>query len=143
MGWEDELFAATPRGLDGVQDQVPAARWAKPEELDSSWRYNRGSLLLGYRAAANGRMEPLGCGDDRHIMLVAGSRAGKGVSFVLPNLLLYEGSVLAIDPKGELARETARRRHMMGQKTIVLDPFGVSKDGTLPFRGKFNPCLSG
>ena len=38
-------------------------------------------------------------------MTVVGSRAGKGVSLMIPNLLLYEGSVLAIDPKGELARD--------------------------------------
>lgn len=138
MGWEDELFAATPRGLQGVEDKVPNAHWADPAELDETWRYKRNSLLLGYRSFG-GSFQAIGCGDDRHVMTVAGSRAGKGVSFVLPNLFLYEGSVLAIDPKGELARETAQRRASMGQKVVVLDPFGASEDGTLPFRGTFNP----
>jgi hypothetical protein len=39
---------------------------------------------------------------------VAGSRAEKGVSLIVPNLLKYDGSSLAIDPKGELAKITAR-----------------------------------
>jgi type IV secretion system protein VirD4 len=137
--WERVLRKAIPRGLPGTEDKVPTARWALPDELGEDTKYNRSSLLLGYRAKANGRAEAIGCGDDRHVMLVAGSRAGKGVSYVIPNLLLYEGSAIVIDPKGELARETALRRHKMGQKVIVLDPFGVSGDVTLPFRGQFNP----
>ena len=45
---------------------------------------------------------------------------------IVPNLLHYPGSVLATDPKGELATITARRRKEMGQKVRVLDPFGVA-----------------
>ena len=48
----------------------------------------------------------IGWKDDRHALTVAGTRAGKGASLIVPNLLLYPGSVLAIDPKGELARIT-------------------------------------
>lgn len=52
----------------------------------------------------------VGIRDDRHIMTVAGSRSGKSTAAIIPNLLQYRGSVLAIDPKGELASRTARRR---------------------------------
>ena len=45
---------------------------------------------------------------------------------MIPNLLLYRGSILAIDPKGELAAITCRARHEMGQRCIVLDPFGAN-----------------
>ena len=93
------------------------------------------SVLLGFR---DGRA--IGCADDRHLMLVAGSRAGKGVSFVIPNLLLYEGSVLAIDPKGELARLTVERRvRRLRQQVHVLDPFEASGATTKPLRAAFNP----
>lgn len=51
----------------------------------------------------------IGLEDDRHIITVAGSRSGKGVSMIIPNLLFYRGSVLVIDPKGELASITARK----------------------------------
>lgn len=52
----------------------------------------------------------IGLNDDRHVMTIAGSRAGKGVSLIVPNLIFYEGSALAVDPKGENATITAGRR---------------------------------
>src|SRR6478672_12825553 len=61
----------------------------------------------------------------RHVCTFAGSRSGKGRSAILPNMLHYPGSVLATDPKGELATVTARRRAAMGQAVHVLDPFAV------------------
>ncbi len=65
--------------------------------------------------------------DDRHVTLIAGSRAGKGRSVILPNLAHHKGSVIAYDPSGELVRETARyRQEVLGQKIIVLDPFCLS-----------------
>jgi type IV secretion system protein VirD4 len=135
MSWEDRLIADTPRGLDSGEDRVSAAHWANPDDLGTEWNYTPGSILLGSR---NDRL--IGRGDDRHLMLVAGSRAGKGVSFVIPNLLLYEGSVLAIDPKGELANVTAERRASgLGQDVHVIDPFGASGAKTLPYRSGFNP----
>jgi type IV secretion system protein VirD4 len=49
------------------------------------------------------------------------------VSLIIPNLALWPGSCLVLDPKGELARKTARaRRQSHGQQVIVLDPFDVS-----------------
>jgi type IV secretion system protein VirD4 len=135
MSWEAQLEGDTPRGLAGRDDRVPGARWADPGDLDPEWTYARRSMLLGYRGGRG-----IGCGDDRHLMLVAGSRAGKGVSFVVPNLLLYEGSVLAIDPKGELGNLTAgRRREGLGQAVHVLDPFEASGAKTKPWRAGFNP----
>ncbi len=101
------------------------ARWLTHSEMSGErWRHE-GGLLLGRRG---GRL--IGWKDDRHVMTIAGSRAGKGVSLIIPNLLLYEGSALVIDPKGENARITARRRgkgaNGLGQDVYVLDPFGVS-----------------
>jgi type IV secretion system protein VirD4 len=101
------------------------ARWLTAAEMSGDqWRHE-GGLLLGRRS---GRL--IGWKDDRHVMTIAGSRAGKGVSLIIPNLLLYEGSALVIDPKGENARITARRRGKgsdgLGQDVYVLDPFGVS-----------------
>lgn len=135
MTWEDDLLSELPRGLADADDRIPGAHWAAPESLGDAWAYQGSSILLGYRDG-----QAIGSSDDRHLMLVAGSRAGKGVSFIVPNLLLYEGSVLAIDPKGELAAITATRRaDGLNQRVFVLDPFGVSGAETLPWRAKFNP----
>lgn len=68
----------------------------------------------------------IGVLDDRHIVTVAGSRSGKGRSAIIPNLLTYPGSMVVIDPKGDLARITAERRRRMGQTVHVLDPFNAS-----------------
>jgi len=66
-------------------------------------------------------------GGDGHSMVVAPPGAGKGVGFVVPNLVSYPGSMIVIDPKGENARQTARyRREGWGQDVFVLDPSGVT-----------------
>jgi type IV secretion system protein VirD4 len=71
----------------------------------------------------------VGYHDDRHMLTVAPNRSGKGTGALIPNLLLYKGSALVIDPKGELARITAARRgngssrirDAMHQKVFILD----------------------
>ena len=123
--FEDELRRELPRGYDGEQDNASQAYWLPPKEL-SDWSYRNAKgeadgVFLGYR---NGR--EIGWRDDRHLLLCAGNRAGKGVSLIIPNLLLYDGSVIAIDPKGELAELTYKHRKAKGHNCYALDPFGVS-----------------
>lgn len=60
----------------------------------------------------------------RHFITIASTRSGKGTSLIIPNLLTYKGAALVIDPKGENAFLTARRRREMGQAVHVLDPWG-------------------
>jgi type IV secretion system protein VirD4 len=137
LGFEAALTADLPRGVNGASGALVEARWLDPAELQGPrWSYRNGAgaisgLLLGYR---NG--QAVGIDDDRHAVLIAGARAGKGVSLIVPNLLVRQGSVLAIDPKGELARVTARARREMGQKVVILDPFAAN--GVYP-SGSYNP----
>lgn len=77
---------------------------------------------------------PIGFDDDRHVVTIANARSGKGLSSIVPNLCLYPGSVVCLDPKGENASITAERRgpgnewcEGMGQEVYVLDPFGVAE----------------
>jgi len=69
---------------------------------------------------------------DRHLLTVAPTRSGKGVSHIITNLLCYEGSVLVIDVKAENCKVTADARREMGQRVIVVDPMGIS--GETPAR---------
>lgn len=86
---------------------------------------------------------PIGITDDRHICTIAGSRAGKGRAAIVPNILTYPGSVLAIDPKGELATMTARhRRDGLNQSVYVLDPFNVASGAAIDSRRRFNPLAA-
>jgi len=82
----------------------------------------------------------IGVPDDRHLMTIAGSRSGKGRCAIIPNLVTYPGSVLAVDPKGDLAAETAEwRAVILEQKVIVLDPFKVTGRASASYGGGFNP----
>ena len=98
--------------------------------------------MLGRRGGLIGR------DDNRHFLTVACSRAGKGVSLIVPNLILYKGSAFVIDPKGENAAITAGRQGKgtrkkgagLGQAVYVLDPFDVSgKRGRRERPVSFNP----
>jgi type IV secretion system protein VirD4 len=101
----------------------PEASWASPEEtLAEPWLWKRGRLLLG---TYNGHL--IGSDDNRHLVTIAGSRAGKTRTVLLPNLYTYPGSMLVLDPKGEAAALTAVHRHdVLGQDVRVLDPFRIS-----------------
>ena len=88
---------------------------------------------------------PIGRSDDRHDVTIAGARGDKGRSSIIPNLCLYAGSLVCLDPKGENASLTAERRgpgnewcEGMGQEVYVLDPFGVA-DVPDELRASYNP----
>lgn len=93
--------------------------------------------------------EAVGVKDDRHILLVSGTRAGKGTSIIVPNLCYWPGSTVVIDPKGENALITARRRGKgspwctgLGQVVRILDPMNEvrrSGDDFAELKACFNP----
>ena len=96
-----------PRGWAGA-DKYPlsaTAQWMDPKTAVQNLPFKPNTLFLG----AVGKT-PIGVRSEQHMLTVAGSRSGKGVSAIIPNLLTYRGSVVAIDPKGELATLTAARR---------------------------------
>jgi type IV secretion system protein VirD4 len=137
-GWEASLDQDILRGLPEKTGGIVNSSWLNPEDLDGpKWEYRDkrtsavAGIVLGYR---NDR--GIGSMDDRHALTVVGTRGGKGVSLIVPNLLTYDGSIVAIDPKGELAAITARARREKGQKVVILDPFDTSKSGA---DGSFNP----
>ena len=101
-------------------------------------------LLLGENPYIHGNLHVRG--PLQHMISVAPTRSGKGVSLIIPNLLTYQGSVLAVDPKGENAWITAAyRRDRLGQKTVILDPWGEvnrrygSMAGISETISRFNP----
>lgn len=86
---------------------------------------------------------PIGGGDDRHHILLAGSRAGKGRAMLLPCLLSLPSttSVVCLDPKGDLARISANYRSTF-QKVGLLDPFEVAGQEAARHRVVFNPIAT-
>lgn len=119
------------------------ASWTHPADVIAQHRYTNGALWLG--RSPTDEATPIGFGDDRHVLLTSGNRGGKGTTFIVPNLVLWPGSVVVVDPKGENATLTAARRGPgskycdgMGQQVHVLDPF---KTAHVPeeLRSRFNP----
>lgn len=104
------------------------------EEWASLFKNQKHGLFLG-RSLYNPFLT-IGSEDPRHMMTIAGTRGGKGTTAIIPNLLLWEGSALIIDPKGTNAAVTARRRREMGQKVYLVDPFNLVKEDTTD---SFNP----
>lgn len=123
--------------------RVATAEWADPALVDAQYAYREGTVWLGRSGSEH--ETPVGYRDDRHVCLVSGSRGGKGTSSIVNNLILWPGSVVVVDPKGENATITAARRGRgsvnaegLGQVVKVLDPFKAAQVDDA-FRGRFNP----
>jgi type IV secretion system protein VirD4 len=93
--------------------------WMAPHDL-ARHSYVPGQIILGKFAG-----KFLGHLDDRPQVTIASTRAGKTSTVLEPNLYLYPGSMLILDPKCELARSASFRR-AIGRDVYVLDPFGES-----------------
>ena len=124
-----------------------SAKWATADYLQSKGLFDGDGFLLGEFHEDNARRRLLYDGA-RHLLTVAPTRSGKGVSSIVPNLLRYEGSALVIDPKGENALITALRRGRgdaahgvpgLGQAVHLIDPWNIAA-GQLGLKpARFNP----
>ncbi|WP_442486750.1 type IV secretory system conjugative DNA transfer family protein [Halomonas litopenaei] len=72
------------------------------------------------------QLDPILFEGSGHLMTIAPTGSGKGTGCIIPTLLRYPGPVIVVDPKGENAAVTARRRRQMGHRVIVLDPMGIT-----------------
>jgi type IV secretion system protein VirD4 len=119
--------------------QVPttfgSAKWATFAYLVEKGVIGNEGIRLGEVQDDDGLVYPISYKGDRHLLTVAPNRAGKGVSMIIPTLVTYEGSILVIDPKGENAMITAKRRKEMGQNVYDVDPWGIAGGP----QARFNP----
>jgi type IV secretion system protein VirD4 len=109
-----------------------AWRWRRrssPSDSHGSAHWGTGDELCRERGLLLGRQgrRLLRLAGEGHVLTVAPTRSGKGVSSVIPNLLDYPGAVLVTDPKGENYAVTARWRRDLGQPVHAFDPFGVAR----------------
>ncbi|MEO1660105.1 MAG: type IV secretory system conjugative DNA transfer family protein [Pseudomonadota bacterium] len=137
-----DLMDGIPRGVSTkyMRDQsIPQARWQNQESianhkpLEYDPQNPGGKILIGALGA-----KLIGIEDNRHLQTTAGNRSGKSVT-VISNLLFYDGSVFAIDVKGELSETTAIARARLGQDVVILDPFNIVRGEAKKFRGRYNP----
>lgn len=60
--------------------------------------------------------------DDRHHLIVGPTRSGKGVGYVIPNALMFPGSMIVTDLKGEIFDLTAGYRRAKGHQVFLFSP---------------------
>ncbi|MDY6980142.1 MAG: type IV secretory system conjugative DNA transfer family protein [Pseudomonadota bacterium] len=144
--WDpDPVFLETPSpgaGLASYQDMVPL-QW----EPEGFYLGQTAPEVTGYPVF------DVGINDDRAVFIAAGTRGGKGVSLLVPNLIGWPGGAFCIDVKGELASFTAMRRstraaaegsgttvtRFLGQEVAVLDPMGEVQGPARVYRTGYNP----
>jgi type IV secretion system protein VirD4 len=74
-------------------------------------------LVLGRLSGAT-----LTSNDPSHVLVVGPTRSGKGVSFVIPNGYMWQGSSVWFDPKRENFQALAPYRKELGDKVFVFSP---------------------
>jgi len=95
-----------------------SAHWASEADIKRAGLRAKKGFLLGRTGARN----YLVADDFQHILLFAPTGSGKGVGFVLPNLLFWEESVVCHDIKLENYLITSGWRASMGHKCFVWNP---------------------
>ena len=111
-------------------DDSKGARFATPQEIIALHNPDAPeAMTFGHLG------KPLALKTDKHVLIMASTRSGKGVTLIIPHLLRYKGSAFVLDPKGENAQRTSRRRAALNGKVHVLDPFGISGRP----QARFNP----
>jgi type IV secretion system protein VirD4 len=79
-----------------------------------------GGFLLGKLGPPKSKRPFLVSKTFPHALIVAPTGRGKGVGFVIPNLLTYKGSAVVLDVKGENFRETSRFRASHGRQGVPV-----------------------
>ncbi|MFO0966432.1 MAG: type IV secretory system conjugative DNA transfer family protein [Gemmataceae bacterium] len=115
------------------------AVWSSLCDMIAAGMTGTRGLLLG-RSLEDGRL--LRIPNYTHVLVVGGTGVGKGVSFVIPQLLDHPGPVICLDVQGDLYEAAAARRRAIGQRVIRLAPLDGGMDTFNPLDGiKPGPLL--
>lgn len=99
------------------------ARWAGPYTYEK--RTPDGGILLGATMVQDTLLKSrvaIPKSDDAHHVTIAMTGAGKSITCIWPTLKTYKGPMLVIDPKGEHAEFSVKKRGRQF-KSRILDPF--------------------
>lgn len=118
---------------DSISDAYGSAEFVTVDQARRAGLTGRDGVILGRLQGKELRFSAPG-----HIMTLAPTRSGKGVSGVIPNLLDYAGSVVTVDIKGENVAIAGRRRRDFGPvykfapfdaDSACFNPFDFLRDG--------------
>lgn len=144
-GAEHRVRPAVRRTIEEIQTptKLGTATWAESEDFALRHDFADGKIFLG--VSPRTRL-PVGYVDDTHVLVMCGTRSGKGKTLIIPNHIFWTGPLVSLDPKGENANVTAARRAEgndvcggLNQKVWILDPLGRTKPELAKYRGCFNP----
>jgi len=93
------------------------ASWASQDDIDRAGLRERHGMLLGKDSGGYFVADGF-----QHALLFAPTGSGKGVGFVIPNLLFWEHSVVVHDIKLENHMLTSGWRAKQGQQVFVWEP---------------------
>jgi type IV secretion system protein VirD4 len=113
-----------------VPEHHGTARWASFQQMASAgfikpYKKITGPIF-GKTSSPRGFGKYLSNGMHPHSLIVAPTRAGKGVGVVIPTLLTFDGSIVALDVKGELFEMTSRARLARGDKVYKFSPLDAN-----------------
>lgn len=114
-----------PHGLHGT------TRWATLREAMKAGLYG---AFRGLYVARDARGRYLRFSGPEHVACYAPTRSGKGVGLVIPNCMLWDGTLICLDVKKENWAATAGIRAEAGQKVFLFDP--LAPDGRT---ARYNP----
>ena len=97
------------------------ATWAKQNELKDMGLDADTGVYVGGFPTRSGTKYLIHNGPE-HIMAFAPTRSGKGVGLVIPSLLIWEGSSITLDIKGENYALTAGYKAQQGHRVLRFDP---------------------
>lgn len=98
-------------------EQIRAAGLLPPKGERGS-----GVYVGGWVSPKDGKQYYLRHNGKEHIIALAPTRSGKGVGLVIPTLLSWEHSIVALDVKGENWALSSGWRHQNGHKVLHWDP---------------------
>jgi len=111
--------AALRRMRAGARPLHGETGYADEKEIRTNgFREERNGIHVG----RTGRGRYLTFGGPEHVALYAPTRSGKGVGVVIPNCLLWDGSLVVLDVKKENWAASAGIRAEAGQRVFLFDP---------------------
>lgn len=116
LKFRETIFAWRP--FKQEESQHGNARWATEKEIRKMGLRNKKGMLMGVYKG-----KYLCEYSFQHTLLFAPTGSGKGVGFVIPNLLFWDESIIVHDIKGENYELTSGYRfQVMKQKVFVWNP---------------------
>ncbi len=129
-----DIFYGLPRGVRGREGKIPREYWADPELLKRHFYYNRTQISPGAFGS-----HLLGLNTEQGLVTIAGAGSGKSV-MVIVNASNYLGSMVIVDPKGDIAEKTAEWRNEVIGQDVYIFALGVKLSKKLKkLMAKWNP----